>query len=141
MKTIPQILQDSKTIAVVGLSSNPDRPSYGVSQYMQAHGYRIVPINPAYVGQRILGAPVYATLADAAAALAVDGVHIDIVNCFRKSEDILPFAHDAIAIGAHCLWLQQGIVNQYAAELAGAAGLLVVMDACIKIDHRNLAAA
>jgi predicted CoA-binding protein len=135
MKTASQILKDSKTIAVVGLSFKPDRASHGVAKYMQAHGYRIIPVNPSYIGKEILGEKVYATLADAAAALAPTGQRIDIVDCFRKSEDIAPIARDAIAVGAGCLWMQLGIVNREAADLAEHAGLDVVMDQCIKVDH------
>ena len=138
MKSIPQILKDSNTIAVVGLSSKPHRASYGVALYMQAHGYRIIPVNPMYAGMEILGETVFATLADAADALAASGQRIDIVDCFRKAEDIAPIARDAIAIGALCLWMQLGIENEQAAVLARAAGLEVVMDRCIKIDHMQM---
>jgi predicted CoA-binding protein len=138
MRSIPQILSDSKTIAVVGLSNKPDRASHEVAQYLQEHGYRIVPVNPSYAGQQILGETVHASLQDAADALASSGRHIDIVDCFRKSEDIPPLARDAIAIRAGCLWMQLGIENQSAADLARAAGPDVVMDRCIKIEHRAL---
>ena len=138
MRTIAQILQDSKTIAVVGLSSKPDRASYGVAEYLQQQGYRIIPVNPAYDGQEILGERVYADLQAAADALAPSGTRIDIVDCFRKSEDIPPLAQDAIAIRAGCLWMQLEIENQAAADLARAAGLDVVMNHCLKIEHRKL---
>ena len=141
MKSIPQILKDSKTIAVVGLSSKPHRASHGVAQYMQAHGYRIIPVNPSYAGMEILGETVFATLGEAASALAASGQRIDIVDCFRKAEDIAPIARDAIAIGAGCLWMQLGIENEQAAVLARAAGLEVVMDRCIKIDHMQMRSA
>jgi predicted CoA-binding protein len=141
MRSIPQILSDSKTIAVVGMSNKPDRASHEVAQYLQEHGYRIVPVNPSYAGQQILGETVYASLQDAADALAASGRHIDIVDCFRKSEDIPPLARDAIAIRAGCLWMQLDIENQQAADLARAAGLDVVMNRCIKIEHRDLARA
>lgn len=121
-------------IAVVGLSNRPDRPSYDVSVYMQHHGYRIVAVNPMYAGTQILGEYCYANLQDAA-ALAGVGLKIDIVDCFRKSGDIPPVVDEAIAIGAGCVWMQQGIVNEAAAAKAQAAGLVVVMDRCIKIDH------
>jgi predicted CoA-binding protein len=140
MRSIAQILNDSKTIAVVGLSNKPDRASYGVAHYLQEHGYRIVPVNPSYAGQHILGETVYASLQEAADALAASAQRIDIVDCFRKSEDIPPLARDAIAIRAGCLWMQLGIENQQAADLARAAGLDVVMDHCIKIEHRALRA-
>jgi predicted CoA-binding protein len=138
MRTIPQILNDSKTIAIVGLSSKPDRASYGVAAYLQEQGYRILPVNPAYAGEEILGEKVYASLQEAADALAPSGTRIDIVDCFRKSEDIPPLARDAIAIRAGCLWMQLEIENQAAADLARAAGLDVVMNHCLKIEHRKL---
>jgi predicted CoA-binding protein len=138
MKTIQQILRESKTVAVVGLSNKPDRASHEVADYLQQHGYRIVPVNPSYAGDTILGEPVYATLQEAADALARVGRRIDIVDCFRKSEDIGPVARDAVAIRASCLWMQLGIENQAAADVARAAGLDVVMNRCMKIEHRAL---
>lgn len=140
MRTIAQILQESKTIAVVGMSNKSDRPSHEVGAYLQQHGYRVLPVNPSYAGQTILGEPVFASLQEAANHLATQGLRLDIVDCFRKSEDILPIANEAIAVGAACLWMQLGVVNQNAADLARAAGLDVVMDHCVKIEHRNLAA-
>lgn len=131
MRQIPQILQDSKTIAVVGLSTKTERASHGVAHYLQQHGYRIVPVNPNYAGQLILGEKVYASLPDAAAA----GIGIDIVDCFRNAEEMLPVARDAVAVRAACLWMQMGVVNEAAADLAAAAGLDVVMDQCIKVQH------
>ena len=138
MRTIAQILRDSKTIAVVGLSNKPERASFGVAEYLQQQGYRIVPVNPQYAGEEILGERVHATLQEAADALAPSGQRIDIVDCFRKSEDIPPLARDAIAIRAGCLWMQLEIENQAAADLARAAGLDVVMNHCLKIEHRKL---
>lgn len=122
------------TIAVVGLSANTSRPSFDVARAMQAYGYRIIPVNPILAGTSILGEHCYATLAEAATALQTDGIGIDIVNCFRKSADIMPIADAAIAIGARVLWMQMGVVNEAAAASARAAGLQVVMDRCIKID-------
>jgi predicted CoA-binding protein len=139
MKPILQILEEARTIAVVGLSPKPERASLGVASYLQAQGYRIVPVNPTYVGQRILGEKVYLNLRDAADALAADGIRIDVVDCFRKSEDIAEIARDAVAIRAGCLWMQLGIENQAAADLATAAGLDVVMNHCMKIEHVKLA--
>jgi predicted CoA-binding protein len=136
MRTIPQILEDSKTIAIVGMSSKPERASIGVGHYLQQQGYRIIPVNPTYAGQQILGETVYATLQDAAAALGAG--RIDIVDCFRKSDDMLPIARDAVAVRAGCLWMQLGVVNQAAADLAKSAGLDVVMDHCMKIEHAAL---
>jgi predicted CoA-binding protein len=138
MRTIPQILRDSKNIAVVGLSNKPERASYGVAEYLQGQGYRIIPVNPQYAGKEILGERVHASLQDAADALAPSGQRIDIVDCFRKPEDIPPLARDAIAIRAGCLWMQLEIENQAAADLARAAGLDVVMNHCLKIEHRKL---
>jgi len=138
MRTIAQILNDSKTVAIVGLSNKPDRASYGVADYLQGQGYRIIPVNPAYAGEEILGERVHASLQEAADALAPSGTRIDIVDCFRKSEDIPPLARDAIAIRAGCLWMQLEIENQAAADLARAAGLDVVMNHCMKIEHRKL---
>ena len=138
MRTIAQILQDSKTIAIVGLSNKPERASFGVADYLQGQGYRILPVNPAYAGEEILGERVYASLQEAADAIAPGGQRIDIVDCFRKSEDIPPLARDAIAVRAGCLWMQLEIENQPAADLARAAGLDVVMNHCLKIEHRKL---
>ena len=140
MRSISQILNDSKTIAIVGLSNKPDRASYGVAEYLQEAGYRIVPVNPSYAGDTILGETVHASLQDAADALAAGGQQIDIVDCFRKSEDIPPIAREAIAVRAGCLWMQLDIENQAAADLARAAGLDVVQNHCIKIEHRSLQA-
>lgn len=137
MKPIRQILEEARTIAVVGLSPKPERASHEVAAHLQAHGYRIVPVNPSCAGQQILGEQVYASLSEAAAAV---GVRIDVVDCFRKSEEIGPIAVDAIAIGASCLWMQLGIENQAAADVAAAAGLDVVMNHCMKIEHAAMAA-
>jgi uncharacterized protein len=138
MRTIQQILQDSKTVAVVGLSGKPEKASHAVAHYLQQNGYRILPVNPVYAGQRILGETVYPNLHELADALAAHGQRIDIVDCFRKSEDILPLAKDAISVRAGCLWMQLGIENQQAADLARAAGLDVVMNHCMKVEHRAL---
>ncbi|MES2318710.1 MAG: CoA-binding protein [Pseudomonadota bacterium] len=138
MRTIQQILKDSKTIAMVGMSSKPDRASHGVAHYLQQQGLRVIPVNPTYAGQDILGEKVYASLQEAATALDAGGIQIDIVDCFRKSEEILPVAREAIAVRAACLWMQLGVVNQAAADLAKAAGLDVVMDHCIKIEYAAL---
>ena len=138
MRTVRDILTQSKIIAIVGLSPRPDRASHEVAHYLQSHGYRIVGVNPACAGTQILGQAVYSTLREAADALACKGVGIDLVDCFRKSADMEPIAADAVAIGARCLWMQQGIVNQAAAHLASAAGLDVVMDRCTKIEHRQM---
>jgi Predicted CoA-binding protein len=131
-----RILASCRILAVVGLSPQWHRPSYFAAKYMQAHGYRIVPVNPG--AQEILGEPCYPTVTAAAEAMAREGLRIDMVECFRKSEDIPPLAEEAIAIGARCLWLQLGVVNEAAAARARAAGLEVVMDRCVKIEHARL---
>jgi predicted CoA-binding protein len=133
--SIAAILADCRTIAVVGLSADPTRPSHGVARYMQANGYRIIPINPTYAGTHILNEHCYPTLTQAKATLAQEAVAIDLVDCFRRSEYIPPLVDEAIAIGARCIWMQLGIINEGAAIKARAAGLKVVMDLCIKIEH------
>jgi predicted CoA-binding protein len=138
MRTIEQILRAARTVAVVGLSNKPERASLEVATYLQQQGYRVIPINPAYAGQQILGETVYATLQEAADALAPGGTRIDIVDCFRKAEEMQPIAKDAIDVRAGCLWMQLGIENQVAADLARAAGLDVVMNHCMLIEHRKL---
>lgn len=136
---IARILARDRVIAVVGLSPRPDRPSYTTSQYMQRHGYRIVPVNPQAAGIEggILGEPVHASLADAAEALRAEGLRIQMVDCFRRSADIPPIADEAVAIGAASLWMQLGIENDEAAAHAMAAGMDVVMDRCVKIEHQR----
>jgi predicted CoA-binding protein len=136
ISTLRRILATCKTIAVVGLSPQWHRPSFFAAKYMQSHGYRIVPVNPS--AREILGEPAYPSLTAAAQALQAQGQRIDLVDCFRRSEDIPPIAKEAIAIGAKCLWLQLGVVNEAAADQARAAGLDVVMDRCVKIEHARL---
>jgi predicted CoA-binding protein len=138
MRTIEQILTSAKTIAVVGMSNKPERASYEVAQYLQSHGYEILPVNPAYAGEQILGRTVYGTLQEAADALAKDGRHIDVVDVFRKAEDVPPVARDAIHVRAGTLWMQLGIESQVAADQARAAGLDVVMNHCMLVEHRKL---
>ena len=120
------LLQETKVIAVVGLSDKPSRPSYDVSRYMQAHGYKIIPVNPSCT--EILGEKCYPDLKSIP-------VPVDMVNVFRKSEDCLPVAKDAVAIGAKSLWLQLSVINDEAHDFAKAHGLIVVMDKCLKIEH------
>ncbi len=132
---ITALLAESRVIAVVGLSPKPDRPSHEVAAYLQRHGYRIIPVNPAAAGTQILGEHCYATLTLAAAALTEQGTRIDLVDVFRKPDQVEPVADEAIAIRAKGLWLQLGIVNQAAIDKALAAGLPVVADRCTKIDH------
>lgn len=131
-----RILGTCRTIAVVGLSPQWHRPSFFAAKYMQGHGYRIVPVNPA--APEILGERSYSSVTAAAEALAAQGVKIDMVDCFRKSQDIPPIADEAIAIGARCLWLQIGVIDEASAAKARAAGLEVVMDRCVKIEHARL---
>lgn len=136
---IPDLLQRGRIIAVVGLSNKIDRPSHEVAQYLQRNGYRIIPVNPTYAGAHILGERCYPSLNDAAEALAKENLMIDIVDCFRKSDAIPPIVDQAIAIEAKCVWMQLGVVNEQAATKAHAAGLDVVMDRCIKIEHMQRA--
>ena len=140
ISTLRDLLTRCRTLAVVGLSPQWHRPSYFAAKYMQAHGYRIVPVNPvvAREGGQILGETAYASVAEAAAALAAQGAKIDMVDCFRKSEDIPPLAEEAIAIGAQCLWLQLGVFNEEAVRRAESAGLRTVQNRCVKIEHARL---
>lgn len=125
---ILELLKQYKTIAVVGLSSNPGRASYGVTEYMQGTGYKIVPVNPNETD--VLGEKSYAQLED------VPG-KIEIVDVFRRAEDVPPVVESAIRVGAKVVWMQLGIENAEAAERARAAGLVVVEDACILVEHRR----
>ena len=131
MKPNGQILNDAKTIAVVGLSHHRWRPSYSVSEYMQSSGYRIIPVNPAET--EVLGEKAYATLDEIPEP-------VDIVDIFRRSEFVLDIVDAAIRIGAKCVWMQEGIVHEEAAAKARAAGLEVVMDHCILKEHRKMLA-
>ncbi len=124
-----RILENHKVIAMVGLSQKEDRPSNIVARYLMARGYTVIPVNP---GQdEILGQRCYASLKEIP-------VKVDMVDVFRKSSDVPPFADDAIAIGAKSLWMQIGIINEDAAAKASAAGLDVVMDRCPKIEYARL---
>ena len=125
------LLQQYRHIAIVGVSADPYRPSHFVAIYMLAEGYDIIPINPRYAGQTILGKRVYASLSEAKAA----GETIEIVDVFRKPEELLPIAEEAITIGAKVLWLQLGIRNDEAGERAREAGLVFVQDRCVKMEH------
>jgi uncharacterized protein len=131
--TLRRILKTCRTIAVVGLSAEWHRPSYFAASYMQSKGYRIVPVNPRYA--EILGERCFARLEEIPFA-------VDMVDVFRRTEDVLPIAHSAIAIGAKCLWQQLGVKNLEADALARAAGLDSgldsVMDRCVKIEHARL---
>lgn len=125
--TIPELLKQAKTIAVVGLSSKPDRSSFGVSAYMQQQGYKIIPVTP--VETEVLGETAYPRLEDVP-------VKIDIVNVFRRSEYVPDIVDSAIAVGAKAIWTQLGVVHEEAAGKAEEAGLTVVMDRCIAVEHR-----
>jgi predicted CoA-binding protein len=140
ISTLRDVLTQCRTIAVVGLSPQWHRPSHFAAKYMQAHGYRIVPVNPlvAREGGQILGEMAYASVEDAAQALARQGGRIDMVDCFRKSEDIPPLAEEAIAVGARCLWLQLGVFHDAAGQRAEAAGLQVIQNRCVKLEHARL---
>lgn len=127
---IKEILEQAGNIAVVGLSDKTDRTSYMVAQAMQSNGYRIIPVNPAVQGQ-ILGEQVYAALADIPEP-------IGIVNVFRRSEYTPEVAREAVTVGAKVLWLQQGIISEEAAKIAGEGGLGVIMDRCIKVEDSIL---
>lgn len=136
MNTIAElttILRRYRTIAVVGLSAEWHRPSFFASKYMQSHGYRIVPVNPRYAadGGEILGEKVYADLAEIP-------FPVDMVDVFRRTDDVLPIARQAVAMGARCLWQQIGVVNHEADRLAREAGLDSVLDRCVKIEHARL---
>jgi uncharacterized protein len=126
---IKKLLRSAHTIAVVGLSSSRFRASYGVSQYMQSAGYRIIPVNPNE--QEVLGEKSYARLEDVPEK-------IDVVDVFRRSEFVPEIVDAAIRVGAHAIWMQEGVVNETAAQRARDAGLFVVMDACILKEHRRL---
>jgi len=127
--SIRGLLKATRTIAVVGLSANWWRPSFFAAKYMRDHGYKIIPVNPAYT--EVLGEKCYASLRDIPQS-------IDMVDCFRRSAEIDSLAEEAITIGAKSLWLQLGVINDNAAANAAAAGLTVVVDRCVKIEHGRL---
>ena len=124
-----RILTQQRTIAVVGLSAQWHRPSYFAAKYMQDHGYRIIPVNPNYT--EVLGQRCYPSITDIAE-------QVGIVDCFRRASDMVPIARDAVAIGAKVLWMQLGIRNHEAASIAVDAGLDVVVDRCVKIEHARI---
>lgn len=124
---VADILRASKTIAVVGLSDNPLRPSHGVSAYMQSHGYRIIPVNPQ--ASEVLGEKAYRSLAEVPEP-------VDIVDIFRRSEFVPEIVDQAIECGAKAIWMQEGVVHEAAAEKARRAGIFVIMNSCILKEHR-----
>jgi hypothetical protein len=128
-QTLRQILQTARTIASVGLSSNPEKESYGVGQYLQSRGYRVVPVNPTV--KEILGVKAYPDLRSVP-------YPIDVVQVFRPSGDVPEVVDQAIQVGARVVWMQLGIRNEQAAEIARAAGLQVVMDRCMRVEHIRL---
>ncbi len=129
IELLRKVLGETRTIAVVGLSQNWHRPSNFAAKYMQQHGYRVIPVNPAY--DEVLGETCYPSLSDIPEA-------VDMVDCFRKPEDLAAILEQAIAIGARSLWLQLGVINLEVARAAHAAGLDVIMDRCVKIEHARL---
>jgi predicted CoA-binding protein len=127
--TLKQILQTTRTIATVGLSSNPEKDSYQIALYLKAQGYRVLPINP--TATEIFGEKAYPDLISLPEK-------VDVVQVFRRSEDVPPVVEGAIQIGAKVVWMQAGIVNEEAAARAEAAGLQVVMDLCMRFTHQRL---
>lgn len=125
-ETIRAILRETRTIAVVGLSPDPGRPSHDVARYLQAAGYRIVPVNP--MVREILGEPCYATLSDIP-------FPVDLVDVFRRSEYVPAIAEEAVKVGAKSLWLQLGVISPEGEEIAERGGLRVVVDRCTKVEH------
>lgn len=126
IEKLRRILRDNRTVAVVGLSANWYRPSYFAAKYLQEHGYRVIPVNPMY--DSVLGEKCYRSLAEIPDK-------VDIVDCFRRSEEIPALADEAIAIGARVLWMQLGVTSEEARRKAETAGLEVVEDRCMKIEH------
>lgn len=133
IETLRRILATHKVIAVVGLSAEWNRPSFFAAKYMQEHGYRIIPINPRY--PQILGQTCYPSLRSLPQELAAS---VGIVDCFRRTADIMPIAEEAVAIGARVLWQQIGVMNREAEEFVRRQGLDSVMDRCVKIEHARL---
>ncbi len=129
ISNLRRILRTCRTIAVVGLSNEWHRPSYFAAKYMQQHGYRIVPVNPRYT--EVLGERCYASLTDIPDP-------IDLVDVFRRTDDVLPIAQQSVQIGARCLWQQIGVVNLEADRLVQQAGMDSVMNRCVKIEHARL---
>ena len=127
---LAKLLHDTKTIAVVGLSPNPSRPSHQVASYLQERGHRIVPVNPNC--GTVLGELAFSSLLE-----IPKEIRIDLVNIFRRSEAVLPIVEQAIQIGARGIWMQEGVVHSVAAEMAENAGLWVVMNCCLMIEHNQ----
>lgn len=130
-RELRSLLGSARVIAIVGLSSRPDRPSLGVAEYLQDHGYRIVPVNPNEI--EVLGEPAYPSLSD-----IPPEVSVDVVDVFRRAEETPGIAREAVAIGAKVLWLQEGIENDEAYRIASAGGLEVIMGVCIRRTRKRL---
>ena len=130
--TLRRLLRDCRRIAVVGISAEWHRPSFFVGKYLLEHGYAMIPVNPKYT--EVLGQRCYPDLSAAAKTAGP----IEMVDCFRRSDDIGPLAEAAVAVGAKCLWMQLGVSNEAAADTARRAGLVVVQDRCVKIEHGRL---
>ncbi len=128
---IRELITAARTIALVGASNRPDRASHEVMAFLQGHGYRVLPVNPQITGEHVLGEYVWDNLAQL-------GVQIDIVDIFRRSDAVGPIVDAAIAVGAKAIWMQLGVIDAAAAARAEAAGLLVVMDHCLKIEINRL---
>ena len=131
IQTLRRILRENQVIAMVGLSADWYRPSYFAAKYLQEHGYRVIPVNPRYAGKQVLGETCYASLREVPD-------RVDVVDVFRRTEDVAPIADEAIALGAKVLWQQIGVMNDAAAAKARAAGMDAVMDRCMKIEHGRL---
>lgn len=131
ISTLRRVLHECRRVAIVGLSAEWHRPSFFVAKYLLQHGYQVFPVNPRYAGSAILGQPCVASLADLPAP-------VDMVDVFRRTEDVLPIAQQAVAMGARCLWQQIGVLNHEAEQLARQAGMDSVMDRCVKIEHARL---
>ena len=131
IQTLRRILHESRVVAMVGLSADWYRPSYFAAKYLQEHGYKVIPVNPRYAGKQVLGETCYASLRE------IPG-RVDVVDVFRRTEDVAPIADEAIALGAKVLWQQIGVKNEAAAAKARAAGMDAVMDRCMKIEHGRL---
>jgi predicted CoA-binding protein len=124
-----EILNKYRSIAVVGASANPERPSYQIASYLMEQGYQVYPVNPN--AREILGRPSYPSLSSIPDA-------VEVVDIFRRSEDVVPIIDEAIKIGAKAVWMQEGVINEAAAAKARGAGLLVVMDKCVREEHEHL---
>lgn len=131
IQTLRRILRENRVVAMVGLSADWFRPSYFAAKYLQEHGYRVIPVNPRYAGKQVLGETCYRSLREIPC-------EVDVVDVFRRTEDVAPVADDALAIGAKVLWQQIGVKDEASAAKARAAGLDAVMDRCMKIEHGRL---